>query len=193
MRRITLFEHVTADGYFARADGALDWMEHDEDVGRASMESAPANDTMLFGRKTYEMFELAWAKAGAEGPHGGPMSPGMKRMAAFINEGTKIVFSRTLAEVTWRNSRLVRELDPGAIAAMKREPGQNILVFGSGSIASQLTEAGLIDDYQLVISPILLGGGRSMIEHVGKTTKLALVDCRSFPSGRLLVRYTRAG
>ena len=82
-----------------------------------------------------------------------PHRPGARSLehraiAVALNELTKLVFSRTLNEVTWRNARLVRDLDPRAIEAMKRQPGKDMMIFGSGSIVSQLTQAGLIDEYQ---------------------------------------------
>ena len=77
-----------------------------------------------------------------------------RTIALALNELPKLVFSRTLADVTWRNARLVRELDPAAIATLKQQPGKDMIVFGSGSIVTQLTEAGLIDEYQLGVCPV---------------------------------------
>ena len=102
-----------------------------------------------------------------------------------------MVFSRSLQDVTWRNSHLRRELDPREIEAMKREPGKDMIVFGSGSIVSQLTEHGLIDEYQLVVSPIVLGGGRPLFSGVQKTSRLELLEAKAYPSGNVLPR--RAG
>jgi dihydrofolate reductase len=100
-----------------------------------------------------------------------------------------VVFSRTRDEVTWRNSRLLRELEPDVIEAMKREPGQNILVFGSGSIVSQLTEHGLIDEYQFVVNPILIGQGRPLLDNLSKSARLNVVEAKAYPTGNVMLRY----
>ena len=113
-------------------------------------------------------------------------------MAVWIHEATKLVFSRTLKQVTWKNSRLLHELDPGEIETLKRQPGPDMMIFGSGSIASQLTQHGLIDEYQLVVSPILLGSGRSLISEVPRSQRLDLLEAKPYPSGNVKLRYARA-
>ncbi len=113
-------------------------------------------------------------------------------MAVMLNEATKLVFSRTLKEVTWKNSRLLRDLDPREIEAMKSQPGRDMIIFGSGSIVSQLTANGLIDEYQFVIDPILLGDGRPLFTAVPTRTRLELKDVKAYPSGNVMVRYVRS-
>jgi dihydrofolate reductase len=81
-----------------------------------------------------------------------------------MNDATKLVFSRTLKEVTWNNARLVRELDVDEITALKQRPGKNMMIFGSASIVSQLTQHGLIDEYRFVVCPVFLGDGRRLLE-----------------------------
>ena len=110
-------------------------------------------------------------------------------MANFINDATKVVFSKSREEVTWRNSRLLQEFDPGEIEAMKSEPGNDILVFGSGSIVSQLTEHGLIDEYQFVVNPILIGRGRPLLSNVSKSLRLNLLEAKAYPMGNVMLRY----
>lgn len=113
-------------------------------------------------------------------------------IAVALNEMTKLVFSRTLREVTWENSRLLHELAPRDIEAMKRGPGQDMIIFGGGTIVSQLTQHGLIDEYQFVICPIFLGNGRSLLTGVSKRVKLDLLEARAYPSGDVMFRYARA-
>ena len=105
----------------------------------------------------------------------------MRAMAIWINEATKLVFSRTLKDVTWRNSRLLHELDPREIDAMKRQPGKNMIVFGSGSLVSQLTQHGLIDEYQFVVNPILLGSGQPLLSGGSKSSALDLLEVNKIP------------
>lgn len=206
MRRILAFNNVSADGYFAAPDGGLGWVIRDPELDRsimadadrsAALGSGPDPGTILFGRRTYDMFESFWPHAlndspTAPNPHGPERSVEMRGMAIWINAAKKIVFSKTRTNVTWSNSSLVRELDPHAIAALKRQPGSDMLIFGSGSIASQLTQYGLIDEYQFVVNPLLLGGGRSLLTDVTRHLHLKLLEARPFPSGKVVLRYARA-
>ena len=196
MRRIVMFNQVTADGFFAAPDGNLDWVVKDDAVDDAAMEGEGGLDTVLFGRKTYEMFASFWPKAvessGAKSPHGGgELSDTQRGMGVALNEATKVVFSKSLKSATWKNTRLVRDFDPRAIEAMKREKGHDIMIFGSGSIVSQLTQHGLIDEYHFVVSPVLLGSGRRLIDNVSKRSSLKLQKSKAFPSGVLMLQYAR--
>lgn len=199
MRRIVAFNRVTANGYFAGADGGLGWVVPDEEVDQLGIQGMRGTDTILFGRRTYDLFASFWPHAledsdGATDPHRpGRRSEAMRAMATWLNDTTKLVFSRTLAEVTWKNARLLRDLDPREIAAMKGAPGKGMILFGSGSIVSQLTEHGLIDEYQFVVCPVVLAGGRPLLSGLSKGLRLDLVEARAFPSGNVLLRYARPG
>jgi dihydrofolate reductase len=106
-----------------------------------------------------------------------------------MNDAIKPVFSRTLKEVTWNNARLVRELDVAEIIALKQRPGKNMMIFGSSSIVSQLTQHGLIDEYQFVVCPVFLCDGRRLLEGTSKSVKLELLETRTYPSGDISLRY----
>lgn len=115
-RRIVMFNWVTADGYFAGPDGNLEWVVPDEEQAKAAAEGIPGFDTVLFGRRTYELFEGFWRHAVDDSPTApDPHRPGERSrehraIAVWLNEVTKLVFSRTLKDVTWRNSRTLNEL-----------------------------------------------------------------------------------
>ena len=201
MRRLIAFDRVSADGYFADASGALDWTVPDDALDRqaaAGMAAGPG--TLLFGRRTYEAFESFWPHVAASpddpdapDPHAAARrSPELRAMATWLDAATKVVVSRTRAEVPWRNSRLLRELDAASVEALKREPGPDVMIFGSGSVVSQLTALGLVDEYHLVVSPVLLGGGQSLVASVPARTRLALREATSYPSGNVVLRYARA-
>jgi dihydrofolate reductase len=197
-RRIVTFDWATANGYFAAADGNLDWVVPDDEQAQAAAREMPRFDTVLFGRRTYELFEGFWrhavdGAATAPDPHRpGERSPDHGAIGAWLNAARKLVFSRTLKDVTWNNSRVLRTLEPREIEAMKREPGGGMMIFGSGSIVSQLTEHGLIDEYQLVVCPVFLASGRPLLGGVSKNAKLHLLEAKQYPSGDVLLRYTRA-
>jgi dihydrofolate reductase len=194
-RRIVMFNQVSADGYFAATDDSLDWVTQEPEVYRSSTASMPEVDTMLFGRKTYDNFESFWPHAldeskTAPNPHApGQRSEQMREMAVRINEDTKIVISKTRKTVTWKNSKLLHTFDPKEIEALKKQPGKDIIVFGSASIVAQLTQHRLIDEYQFVVSPLLLGKGRQLLGDLSDKVKLDLIEAKSFKSGVVLLRY----
>jgi dihydrofolate reductase len=195
MRQIVMFNWVTADGFFAAPDGNLDWVVPDEEQAKAAAAGVADVDTFLFGRRTYEQFEKFWGSAldesaTAEDPHDpGQRTREHRAIGMRLNEATKLVFSKTLKDVTWRNSRIVREFDPHEIEALKTQPGKTMMIFGSGSIVSQLTEAGLIDEYQFAVCPVLLGSGRPLFAGVSKRWKLDLLEARKLRSGNVILRY----
>lgn len=195
MRRIVAFDKVSADGYFTNVDGSLDWTVPEPELDKQATGGMSGTGAMIFGRKTYEMFESFWPHVldgsdTAPNPHAaGQRSPEMKAFAVWINEAEKIVFSRSRKDVTWKNSRLVRELTPRAVESLKAEKGPEILVFGSGQIVSQLTEHGLVDEYRFVVSPVLLGSGRPLISGLAKTRRLDLQEAKAYPEGNVMLRY----
>jgi dihydrofolate reductase len=198
MRRILMFNHVTADGYFAGSDGNLNWVVPDEEIDQAAVQRMPTIDTILLGRRTYELFEAYWPHAltdseTAADPHDSSRrSSTLRDMAVWINEANKLVFSRTLKKVGWKNTRILPEIDPRAIQSMKREQGRDMIVFGSGSIVSELTKHGLIDEYRFVVNPVLLAQGKPLMEGMSKGAKLKLQESRQYPSGNVVLRYERA-
>ena len=197
MRRIVAFNRVSADGYFSAPDGNLNWVVPEEEIDKQATQNMSGQGTLMFGRRTYEMFASFWPHqldkpAGAEDPHSpGRRPPEMHAMAVYINEAIKIVFSRTLKDVRWKNSRLLGKFDPREVERIKQEPGGDIMIFGSGTIVSQLAQNDLIDEYQFVTGPVLLGDGRSLINGVSKTVGLKLVEAKPYTSGNVMLRYQR--
>jgi len=198
MRRIVTFNRVSADGYFSAPDGNLNWAVPDEELDKEATSGRSGQGTLMFGRRTYEMFASFWPHqldepAGAEDPHNpGRRTPEMRAMAVFINDAVKIVFSRTLKDVKWKNSRLIGKFDPREIERIKQEPGADIMIFGSGSIVSQLAQNNLIDEYQFIVGPVLLGDGRSLVSGISKTVGLKLAEAKPYKSGNVKLRYTKA-
>lgn len=194
-RRIIAFNRVSADGYFSPPDGNLNWTVPEEELDKGAAANMNGEGTLLFGRKTYEMFAAFWPHAledpkGPQDPHSaGRRSPEIKAMARYINDAVKIVFSRTLKDVHWKNSRIINKFDPRQVEAIKNEPGKDIMIFGSGTIASQLAQNNLIDEYQFVVGPILLGDGRTLIDGISRTTRLELLEAKPYKGGNVMLRY----
>jgi dihydrofolate reductase len=194
-----MFNWMTPDGYFAGRDQNLDWVVPDEEQAKAAAKEIPNFDTVLFGRRTYEIFEGFWRPLVVDdaGTVPDPHNPGRRSsehgvVAIALNRMTKLVFSRTMNDVTWANSRVLHEFDPREIETMKSQPGRDMIVFGSGSIVSQLTQHGMIDEYQFVVCPILLGSGRSLLSGVSKSLRLDLLEVKQYQSGDILLRYRRS-
>jgi dihydrofolate reductase len=198
MRKIVVFDRVTADGYFSSPEGGLDWAVPDAEIDKLGGDAVPGPDNvMLFGRRTYQMFESFWPHVLNDSPEApdphvpGRQSTAMRGMAVWIHEATKIVFSKTLKEVTWHNSRLLRDMEPRNIEALRSVPGGDIMIFGSGQIVSRLTTLGLIDEYHLIVSPLLLGGGKTLINGVTSRVALDLLEAKRYDSGNVMLRYAR--
>lgn len=198
-RRIVTFNHISADGFFAAVDGSLTWTVPEPAVYGAATSSFGGIDAMLFGRKTYDQFEAFWPNALEEGsktaadPHApGQRSEQLHDMAVWINDVRKLVISRTRTSFPWKNSELIPACDAAVIRGLKAQPGENIIIFGSGSIVSELTKHGLIDEYAFVVSPVLLGKGHTLLEHADAKRSLELIEAKTFPSGVILTRYAPA-
>ena len=192
MRRMVMFNWVSIDGFFAGPNGEIDWIIRDPAVDQALRESGTNHagaesgdsDTMLLGNSTYTMFEHSWPQIANE-----PNAPeAMHKMADEVNRMTKVVFSRTRKEAPWENSRLLHGNLIEEVDKLKRKDGTPILIFGSGTIVQQLTDAGLIDEYFFAVTPVVLGKGKQLFEDVQKRN-LQLKEARQFQSGNVLLRY----
>ncbi len=180
MRKISVFESISVDGYFVDANGGMDWAHAGrEDAEFASWVSknASSGEELLFGRKTYQMMEAFWPTPLA--------AEQMPEVAKGMNAATKYVISRTI-QPTWKNTQLLEGDPVKAVLKLKQSSGANIAVLGSGSVVALLGEAGLVDEYQFVIIPVALGGGRAVFT---KGSKLRLVEARSFSCGNVAVTY----
>jgi dihydrofolate reductase len=186
MRRIVAFENVTVDGFFSGPHGEIGWFQanRDPEYDEFSRTQSKTGDTLIFGRKTYQMMESYWPTPGA-----------MKSnpdMAEVMNSIKKIVFSKTLQTLdevsNWRNVQLLHEIRAEEIVELKEQKGKDIAILGSGSIVQQLTNLGLIDEYQLLVHPIILGVGKSLFAGVEKKS-LKLLRIREFKNGIVWLCY----
>jgi dihydrofolate reductase len=180
MRKLSVFESISVDGYFTDAHGDMSWAHagrEDAEFGAWVGQNASSGGELLFGRKTYQMMEAFWPT---------PMAAQqMPAVAAGMNAAKKYVASRTIRP-TWNNTHLIEGDLAAAVRKLKAAAGPDITVLGSGSVAAALGEAGLVDVYQLVIVPVALGGGRTVFT---KGRALRLVDQRAFRCGNVVVTY----
>jgi dihydrofolate reductase len=180
MSKLRVFESISIDGYFTDATGDMSWAHAGrEDAEFADWVGANASSgaELLFGRKTYQMMEAFWPT---------PMAARqMPAVAQGMNACKKYVASKTI-EPTWNNTHLLKGELVATVHSLKSRSKVDITLLGSGSVAAQLGEAGLIDEYQFVIIPVALGGGRTVFT-AGR--KLRLVDQRAFRCGNVVVTY----
>jgi dihydrofolate reductase len=138
-------------------------------------------DTLLFGRVTYELMASYW-----------PTPDAIKNdpiVAEKMNTLPKIVFSKTLNKVGWNNTRLVKDVISKEIEKMKQVPGKDIVILGSGSIMSEFAQRGLIDEYRIMVNPIVLGDGKPLFKGIKDRLNLKLTKTRTFGNGNVLLYY----
>jgi dihydrofolate reductase len=189
MRKVIVTMWVTLDGFIAGPNGEMDWVIVDEAMGNYEYELVSAADTLILGRTTYQSFAGAWPYV----PENPKASDGEKEYALKLNAMRKIVFSRTLEKAEWNNSSLVKEVLAEEIEKMKQEPGKDMVIYGSASIVQAFTNAGLIDEYQVLVHPVVLGGGKPLFKNIQDRANLKLAKSETFPSGVVLLQYEPVG
>src|SRR6266852_9185587 len=184
MRKLVVFNHVTLDGYFVDMNGDMSWAHNnlkDAEYKAFVDGNASGGGELLFGRITYELMASYWPT-----PHALQNDP---IVAEGMNNLKKVVFSRTLEKAAWNNTKLVKGDMAAEVRKMKKEPGEGMAILGSGSIVSQLAQEGLIDEYQMVVNPLVLGKGRTMFDGIKEKLALKLTKTRPFGNGIVLLCY----
>jgi dihydrofolate reductase len=184
MRKLTVFNLMTLDGYIAGQGGDISWHNVDEEFQELANAASNSGNTLLFGRVTYELMAGFWPTP--EAIRTDPV------VAAGMNKSEKIVFSRTLQKADWNNTRLVKDDMLAEVRKLKQGTGKDLTVLGSGSIVAQLAEEGLIDEYQVLLNPVVIGKGKTMFEGLKRRLALKLVRTRTFGNGNVLLTYVPA-
>ena len=185
MRRLIVYNRLSLDGCYAGPNGEMDWFLHDPEVDKIAHQVYKA-DTLVFGRVTYQIFESFWGPIAADEE----ADPALRGMALELESLEKVVASRSLTEVSWANSRLLQDDLIADVQALKAGDGGAIAIFGSGTIVDQLTAAGLIDEYLLVVTPVICGDGKRCFDSA-PLTDLRLLQTWDFESGNVLIHYAR--
>jgi dihydrofolate reductase len=187
MARLSVFNNVSLDGYFVDAHGDMSWAHNaapDEEWHAFVEDNARGGGVLAFGRITYELMAGYWPTPIAQ--EDDPV------VAERMNNGPKLVFSRTLTEASWNNTRVVAD----AVAEIRRlrgASGPGLAIVGSGTIVSQLARERLVDEYQVVVVPVVLGVGRTMFDGVGERLGVRLTGTRRFANGNVVLTYEPAG
>jgi dihydrofolate reductase len=180
MRKISLFMNVTLDGYFENLEHDISWAKGDFEA--FSPEESQANDTILLGRKTYELMEMFWPT-----PQAQELAP---EVAKFMNDTHKVAASHQNFEPKWQNTTVFSgDNVTEQVKQLKEHPGGNIIILGSNNLSVSLMQAGLIDVFQIVVNPVVLGAGSSLFEGFPQQADLKLMETRQFNSGAVLLSY----
>jgi dihydrofolate reductase len=179
MRKLILSMHITVDGFVAGQNGELNWPITDQDVELAILDLLNTADTILLGRIAYKLLSDFWPTASTQ----------VSVITDKMNTLPKVVFSRTLENVSWgkwNNASLIKENIKEEIIKMKQQPGKNMVLFGGARIAQILINMGLVDEYHLWVQPVSLGHGKPIFKD---KIKLNLLSTRAFNSGCVLHCY----
>ena len=186
MRRLVAWNVMTLDGYF---EGSNPWdlgfheTVWGDELEAFSLEQGKEIGTLLFGRRTYEGMAAYWS--------GGNSEPGA--ITDMMNSIEKAVATRTLAEATWNNTRLLKGEAVAAVRALKAEDGKDVYVFGSADLLSSLLGAGLVDEYRICLVPVVLGAGNPLFKPQDQQVKMRLESARPLKTGGAILTYAVSG
>ena len=156
MRKLILFNLVTLDGFFEGPNKEIDWHNVDNEFNDFAIEQLDTTDTLIFGRVTYQLMAGYWSTPVAI--ENDPIVAGM------MNSLSKIIFSKTLKTAEWNNTKLIMDNVGGEILKLKNQPGKEIFIFGSADLSATLTQLSLIDEFRLMINPVILGRGNPLFK-----------------------------
>ena len=188
MRNLIFFMHTSLDGFVAGLNGELNWVKLDEALFDFVATMTEQADTALYGRVTYGIMQSYWPTAGDQPD----ASKHDKEHSAWYNKVSKVVLSKTMQETGLQNTKVISDQLSENINKLKQQEGKNILIFGSPGASQSLLNQGLIDEFWLFVNPIILGQGMPLFKNVTGTTKLKLVESKTFPCGVIALHYQKA-
>lgn len=183
-RTLAVFNNVSLDGYFTDATNNMSFLKNpagDAEFEEFVAHNASGESILVFGRVTYEMMAGFWPT-----PQAAQMLPDV---ANGMNAKEKIVFSRTLTEVSWKNTTLMRGDAIEEMRRLKDQSGPPLVILGSGLLVAQLTQARLIDEYQIMLVPVAIGAGRTMFDGITDPLSLKCTSTRRFANGNVFITY----
>lgn len=189
MRKVVVINRISVDGYFASNNemtGGMDWFVPDGEVDKA-LHDLVSSDALILGAKTFKLFEASWPPVLRD-----PNAPKeMKALAQELTDMKKLVFSTSVKQTDWANTEFHDSGLESIVKQLKNSKGAAILIMGSGTIVQQLTKVGLIDEYILVETPVIAGGGKVLFKEVPQT-RLQLLKTQRFDSGNVILHYAVA-
>jgi len=185
MRKLVLFMHVSLDGFAADPNHGLDFLSYDEELEHYADELVKTVGSPVYGRNTYQLMESYWPTVLTK-PNAGKHA---LEHAQWLEGVTKIVFSKTLNEVTWNNTLLIKDNIAEEVKKLKQQPGKDLAIFGSPGLATAFMNMGLIDEYKLTLHPIILGNGISVFTNNTTKSSLKLLETKTLKSGVVTLHY----
>ena len=181
MRKVISFNMTSANGFFEGPDQDISWHNVDKEFNEFATNQLRAVDTILFGRVTYQLMANYWPTQAAI--EDDPI------IAKKMNALSKIVFSKTLAQAEWNNTRLLRGNIAKEISYLKSLPGKSLIIFGSSDLTVTMAQMGLVDEFRLMVAPVMLGSGKPLLNGLEGRLKLKLLRAKTFRSGNVLLYY----
>jgi dihydrofolate reductase len=184
MRKVFIQLMVSVDGFFEGPNRELNWHNVDAEFNNYAEDMLGNTDLLLFGRVTYELMAAYWPAEHAITTD--------RVIAGYMNGLPKIVFSKTLSTITWNNTKLVKENIAEEVQKLKQQPGKDIVILGSSDLAAALIPHGLIDEFRIIVNPVILGSGKSIFKGISERIKLKLKDTKTSRSGNVFLYYIPA-
>lgn len=181
MGKITAFNFITLNGFLNDANGDISWHRHGLEENQFASDSLESNNTLLFGRKTYEMMASYWPTQMA--------LDNDPEIAKGMNNAHKVVFSSTLKTADWHNTQIISGDIVYWAKRQKTSQNRDMTILGSGNILTLLAQNGLIDEYMIMIDPVAIGSGNSIFKGIDQPLNLKFCDVQTFNSGVVLLKY----
>jgi dihydrofolate reductase len=181
MKKIILFNMMTLDGFFEGPEKEIDWHNVDEEFNDFAIGQLDEASLLIFGRITYQLMAGYW-----------PTEDAVKNdpvVAAKMNSIPKVVFSNLLVRTDWNNTILRKGNVSEVVGELKKEYDKDIFIFGSGNLAMSLASKNLIDEYRIMVNPVLLGRGNPLFRALPGKINLKLISTKVFRSGNVLLCY----
>ena len=176
MRKVIVSIFVSLDGSFEGPNKELDWHVWDDEMEKYMGDLLNTVDAILLGRVAYQLLANYWPSS-------------TENLAPKLNKLPKIVFSKTLEKVEWNNSRLIKENIKEEVLRIKRQPGKDLVLFGGADIASAFLQLGLIDEYRIIVNPVVLSNGKPFFKDIKDTFNLKLLKAKTFSCGNVILYY----
>ncbi|MBN9392554.1 MAG: dihydrofolate reductase family protein [Chloroflexi bacterium] len=188
MRKVIFLEHISLDGKFEGPAGPMDigWIYYNEELQNKGHVLHATTDAAIYGRITFGMME-GYFPTLLDQPE--DSADGDVKHAHWLDKATKYVFSKTVDHYNWRNTVVLHDIVAEEIQGIKEQPGKDMWLLGSPTVAQEFMRLGLIDEYWLTVSPIVLGGGRGLFDNLNKELKLKLLSAEALENGVVILKY----
>lgn len=186
MRKLVLFAHISLDGFAGDVNGDLGFLSYDGELQQFADEVVKTVGSPVYGKNTYHLMEGYWPGV-LNDPNEDAHS---LEHAKWVQNIPKIVFSTTLTSANWNNTRLIKDNIVEEVNKLKKQPGKDLVIFGSPGLAKNLMHLGLIDEFRLTLHPVILGDGISLFDNNTQMHNLKLLESKTLDSGVVTLHYT---